>query len=128
MTDFQLQRLDHVSLNVTDRARAIAWYRDVLGLQAHREHAPDDSPIFMGEFGACLALFQAQSGPVERPYESPGLRHVAFMVAGPEELERAQTRLREHRVEFRFEDHGNALSVYFSDADGNVIELTTYVG
>jgi catechol 2,3-dioxygenase-like lactoylglutathione lyase family enzyme len=28
----QLQRLDHVSLNVTDRTRSIAWYRDVLGL------------------------------------------------------------------------------------------------
>ena len=126
MTDFRLQRLDHVSLNVTDRPRSIGWYRDVLGLEPHREQVSDDSPVFMGEFGACLALFQARPGPVERAYESPGLRHVAFMVTGREELERAKERLREHRVEFRFEDHGSAHSIYFSDADGNVIELTTY--
>ena len=25
------------------------------------------------------------------------------------------------------EDHGNALSVYLTDPDGNVVELTTYV-
>jgi hypothetical protein len=29
-------------------------------------------------------------------------------------------------VEFRFEDHGNAHSVYVRDPDENVIELTTY--
>ena len=126
MIDFQLQRLDHVSLNVSDRPRSIGWYRDVLGLEPRGEATRDDWPVFMGEFGACLALFQARSEAVERAYESPGLRHVAFMV-GREDLERAQARLAEQGVEFRFEDHGNAHSVYFSDPDGNVIELTTYL-
>ena len=28
MTGFDLQRLDHVSLNVRDRPASIAWYRD----------------------------------------------------------------------------------------------------
>jgi catechol-2,3-dioxygenase len=45
---------------------------------------------------------------------------------GKEDLGRAQTRLRERGVDFRPEDHGNARSVYFSDPDANVIELTTY--
>jgi catechol-2,3-dioxygenase len=79
----------------------------------------------MGEFGACVALFQAQVETPERQPESTGLRHVAFMV-GRDDLAGAQTRLRDHGVEFRFEDHGNAHSVYFPDPDGNVIELTTY--
>ena len=70
-------------------------------------------------------LFQAQVETPERGPESTGLRHVAFMV-GRDDLARAQTRLGEHGVEFRFEDHGNAHSVYFRDPDGNVIELTTY--
>ena len=126
MTEFRLQRLDHVSLNVTDRPRSIRWYRDVLGLEQQGDPVQDDWPVFMGEFGACLGLFQAQTGPAERARESAGLRHVAFMLAGTEELERAQARLREQRVEYTFEDHGNAHSVYFSDPDGNVIELTTY--
>ena len=126
MNEFRLERLDHVSLNVTDRPQSIGWYRDVLGLEPRSDPGRDDWPVFMGEFGACLALFQARPGPVERAHESPGLRHVAFMLAGTHDLERAQARLREHRVEFRFEDHGNARSIYFSDPDGNVIELTVY--
>ena len=121
----QLRRLDHVSLNVSDRARSIAWYRDVLGLVQQGEPRRDDWPVFMGELGACVALFQAQVNTPERQPESTGLRHVAFMV-GRDDLAAAQTRLRERGVEFRFEDHGNAHSIYFPDPDGNVIELTTY--
>ena len=121
----RLRRLDHVSLNVSDRARSIAWYRDVLGLEQRGEARRDDWPVFMGEFGACVALFQAQVETTEREAESTGLRHVAFMV-DRDDLASAQTRLGEHGVDFRFEDHGNAHSIYFPDPDGNVIELTTY--
>jgi catechol 2,3-dioxygenase len=121
----ELRRLDHVSLNVSDRQRSIAWYRDVLGLEQRGEPRRDDWPVFMGGFGACVALFQAQVESPERQPESTGLRHAAFMV-DRDELALARTRLREHGVEFRFEDHGNAHSVYFPDPDGNVIELTTY--
>lgn len=125
MTEPHLQRLDHVSLNVSDRARSIAWYADVLGLKRRGEPRQDDWPVFMGELGACIALFQAQVRSPERQPESTGLRHVAFLV-GREELGRTQARLEERGVELRFEDHGNAHSVYLSDPDGNVIELTTY--
>ena len=121
----RLRRLDHVSLNVSDRPRSIAWYRDVLGLEQRGEARRDDWPVFMGELGACVALFQAQVETAERDPESTGLRHVAFTV-GRDDLASAQTQLREHGVEFRFENHGNAHSVYFPDPDGNVIELTTY--
>jgi catechol 2,3-dioxygenase-like lactoylglutathione lyase family enzyme len=121
----ELRRLDHVSLNVSDRPRSIAWYRDVLGLEQRGSPGRDDWPVFMGDLGACIALFQAQVESPARAPESTGLRHVAFMV-GRDDLAEAQARLREHGVEFRFEDHGNAHSVYFPDPDGNVIELTSY--
>jgi catechol-2,3-dioxygenase len=120
----RLQRLDHVSLNVADRAASIAWYRDVLGLEQQNEPTDDDEPVFMGEFGRCIALFQAQTSSPERLPESSGLRHVAFVV---ESLDLAQQKLNERGVDFRFEDHGNAHSVYLRDLDGNTIELTTYV-
>ena len=121
----ELERLDHVSLNVSDRRRSITWYRDVLGLEQRGEARQDDWPVFMGEFGACVALFQAQVDAPERQPESTGLRHVAFMVER-DELARAEARLRELGVDFRFEDHGNAYSLYFQDPDRNTIELTTY--
>jgi lactoylglutathione lyase len=121
----ELRRLDHVSLNVSDRTRSIAWYRDVLGLEQRGTPRRDDWPVFMGDFGACVALFQAQAESPDRAPESTGLRHVAFMV-GREDLAAAQERLRQRGVEFRFEDHGSAHSLYFPDPDGNVIELTSY--
>jgi catechol-2,3-dioxygenase len=125
VTAFRLERLDHVSLNVSDRARSIAWYTDVLGLRLMNEPGQDDWPTFMGEFGACIGLFQAQVGSSPRQPESEGLRHIAFMVGG-KDLGHAQAHLTELGVEFRFEDHGNAHSVYLEDPDGNVVELTTY--
>jgi catechol 2,3-dioxygenase-like lactoylglutathione lyase family enzyme len=126
VTPFRLQRLDHVSLNVSDRARSIAWYRDVLGLELRNEPKADDWPAFMGEFGRCIGLFQAQDGaPAERSSESVGFRHLAFML-GKDDLDRAQAHLADSGVEFRFEDHGNAHSVYLRDPDGHTIELTTY--
>ena len=121
----ELRRLDHVSLNVSDRPRSIAWYRDVLGLEQRGNARRDDWPVFMGDFGDCVALFQAQVESPDRAPESTGLRHVAFMV-GREDLAAAQERLRERGVEFWLEDHGNAHSLYFPDPDGNVIELTSY--
>jgi catechol 2,3-dioxygenase-like lactoylglutathione lyase family enzyme len=125
MTPFRLERLDHVSLNVSDRARSIAWYRDVLGLQLMNDPQADDWPAFMGNFGMCIGLFQAQTAAPRRAAESVGLRHIAFMV-GKDDLDRAQTHLTGQRVDFRFEDHGDTHSVYFRDPDGHVIELTTY--
>jgi catechol-2,3-dioxygenase len=121
----ELRRLDHVSLNVSDRPRSIAWYHDVLGVEKRGSPHRDDWPVFMGDLGASVALFQAQVESPDRAPESTGLRHVAFMVER-DDIAGAQERLRKHGVEFRFEDHGNAHSVYFSDPDGNVIELTSY--
>jgi catechol-2,3-dioxygenase len=124
---FQLERLDHVSLNVSDREASIAWYADVLGLEQRNRPRQDDWPVFMGGFGTCIALFQAEVVSPERATESTGLRHVAFAV-GEADLERAQAHLRERDVDFRLEDHGNADSIYARDPDGNVIELTSYKG
>jgi len=121
----ELRRLDHVSLNVRDRSRSIAWYSGVLGLEQRGRPRRDDWPVFMGDLGACVALFQARVESPDRAPESTGLRHVAFMV-GRDDLPVAQERLRDHGVDFRFEDHGNAQSLYFPDPDGNVIELTSY--
>ena len=78
----------------------------------------------MGEFGSCIALFQAET---ESPERARSPRAAARGVRRRElDLERAQAHLRGRGIEFRFEDHGNAHSLYVPDPDGNVIELTTY--
>jgi len=123
-TSMELQRLDHVSLNVTDCARSIVWYRDVFGLPQLNQPTDDDEPVSMGTPGLQFGLFQAQRTSPAREPESSGLRHIALVV---DDLDAAQERLRENGVVFRYENHGNALSVYFNDPDNHVLELTTYV-
>jgi len=121
----RLQRLDHVSLNVRDREASIEWYREMLGLVQQNEPTAEDEPVFMGTFGACIALFQARTESAPREPESSGLRHVAFALSGGE-LEAARSHFTSRGVAFRPEEHGNALSLYVPDPDGNVVELTTY--
>ena len=88
----ELQRLDHVSLNVTDRARSIAWYRDVLGLPQRNEPTDDDEPVFLGDPGLQFGLFQAQVASPAREAESSGLRHIAIVV------DEGEIRVVTHRV------------------------------
>jgi catechol-2,3-dioxygenase len=125
MGGFHLRRLDHVSLNVRDREASIAWYRDVLGLEQKNEPRADDWPVFMGELGACVALFQAERESPARERESTGLRHLAFELTA-DDLERARAHLEAIGTQFRAEDHGSALSLYVPDPDGTVVELTAY--
>jgi catechol 2,3-dioxygenase-like lactoylglutathione lyase family enzyme len=117
----KLGRLDHVSLNVTDRARAIEWYRDTLGLEQKNDPTADDEPVFMGDPGSQIGLFQAQVVSPGRAEESTGVRHFCFTV---EDVDAWRERLGDAA---RYEDHGNSRSVYVRDPDGNVVELTTYV-
>jgi catechol 2,3-dioxygenase-like lactoylglutathione lyase family enzyme len=103
-----------VSLNVSDRARSIAWYGDVLGLHPRSDAArPDDAPVFVGD---SLALFADRA---------PGLRHFAFALSVGD-FARAREHVRERGVDARFEDHGSSHSLYFKDPDGHTVELTTY--
>jgi catechol 2,3-dioxygenase-like lactoylglutathione lyase family enzyme len=122
----ELQRLDHVSINVRDRAASIAWYRDTLGLAQRNEPTEDSEPVFMGAFGACIALFQSEVESPRRAQESSGVRHIAFALSA-DGLEQARGLLTDAGVAFRPEDHGSALSIYLPDPDGNMIELTTYL-
>jgi catechol-2,3-dioxygenase len=122
MPGFTLQRLDHVSLNVSDRPRSIAWYRDVLGLEPRNEQTRDDWPVFLGERPSPIALFQAARESPAREPESTGLRHLALLV-DREGIERAREHLEQRDIAVQAEDHGGNPSLYFKDPDGNTIEL-----
>jgi catechol 2,3-dioxygenase-like lactoylglutathione lyase family enzyme len=106
-------RIDHVSLDVHDRPRSLAWYEEVLGLAPHSRHEYPEEPIFLGPTRARLGLF------AERP---PGLRHVAL--ATDERSQRALTkRLDRLAIPSRRERHRDSDSIYFSDPDGTTLEV-----
>jgi catechol 2,3-dioxygenase-like lactoylglutathione lyase family enzyme len=53
------------------------------------------------------------------------VRHYALSVASPAQQEQWKARLREHGVLCSEEDHGTQHSIYFSDPNGIVLEVTT---
>ena len=108
----RLHRIDHVSLDVKDRALALDWYEQVLGLRG-TNHRHVDQPVFLGPHGAQFGLFQ------ERP---PGLRHIA-LATDPTEQRQLIARLERLGIAFRPERHRDHDSIYFADPDGTTLEI-----
>lgn len=113
----QIAHIDHVSLNLADRDRALDWYAAALGLSPASRCAAPDEPVFLGAPGARLGLF-AQG--------DPGLRHVALAVRQAE-ADAVAARVRRLGGAVRLEAHRSHRSAYLTDPEGNVVELVTPV-
>jgi catechol 2,3-dioxygenase-like lactoylglutathione lyase family enzyme len=110
---FNVIRIDHVSLNATDRPRTIDWYAEVLGLAVGRRHDQLDVPVFLGPDRAQLGLFGD---------EPAGLRHIAIATDASSHRELI-ARLDAHDIAYRPEHHSASFSVYFEDPDGATLEV-----
>jgi catechol 2,3-dioxygenase-like lactoylglutathione lyase family enzyme len=119
-----LAGVDHVHVLVRDRAAAVAWYRNVMGL----------APV--PEF----EVWQADGGPLTLA-DASGRVHIALFERAPSADNKAVVALgvdasgfvqwREHLTHAlgtapAFVDHDLSLSLYFRDPDGNPYEITTY--
>ncbi len=115
---------DHLHVQVADRAAAQAWYARVLGLRpvaALAHWAQGGGPLVLADAGGGvhLALFERAPAPGERP-----LLALRVDAAGFTDWRRHLER--ELGAAPAFEDHGEALSLYFADPDGNGYEITCY--
>jgi catechol 2,3-dioxygenase-like lactoylglutathione lyase family enzyme len=119
----ELEALDHVGLVVSDMARSVRWYTEVLGLRRGHEEAWGDFPAVLEANGSGVALFPSRDGrPV--PVDDP-MRHVGFRTSR-RGLEAARVELTARGIELREGDYGIAWSVYLPDPDGHQVEITTY--
>ena len=109
----RLHRIDHVSLDVADRARSLAWYEDVLGARAARRNAAPDEPMFLGPAGARLGLFAERA---------PGLRHIA-LATDLHGQDAVVARLDAARAPLPARAPPRHHSVYFADPDGTTLEV-----
>ena len=122
---------DHLAITVADIDRAFAFYVEVLGAAQISEYAPDGRPLIRGvRFGAIkFNLHQYGNGidlVAQKP--TPGSVDVCFRWSGP--IETAQAHLARHGIAIvdgpskRTSNDGQpAVSVYFRDPDGNLLEL-----
>lgn len=133
----EIEGIDHVALSVRDVERAAQWYIDLLGFKRLHEGMWDGVPIFIGKGTTALALFPAN--PNARSTSLPAVAsakegssrdkirmlHLA-MRANRKNFLAAQEELKRRGIDFDFEDHEIAHSIYFRDPDGHKLEITTY--
>ncbi len=121
---FSVRNIDHVELFVSDIAQAAEWYAQVLGLREMARWDPE--PLMIGVGNTKLALFQALKGPgLSR--EGAGWHRVAWLT-DEKGFAAAQEHLKSLGISSRGPiDHGMARSIYFTDPDGNPLEITFYV-
>ena len=130
MTDtpppFQLRKLGHVVLNVTDLDASVRFYTDVLGLEVSDRYPDTMVPGGM-VFLRCNPDHHGVALVGGAPkLERSTLNHFAFEVGSPDEVFRARAWLQKHGVPIVFEGRRRAgcqLAVEFRDPDGNHLEI-----
>lgn len=123
---FQLRKIGHVVLNVSDLEAAVRFYTGVLGLQISDRYPDSMVPggmVFLrcntDHHGVALV---GGAGKLDRS----SLNHFAFEVGTPDEVFHARAWLRKNGVPIVFEGRRRAgcqLAVEFRDPDGNNLEI-----
>jgi catechol 2,3-dioxygenase-like lactoylglutathione lyase family enzyme len=121
----RVQALDHIVLDVADVERAVAWYRDELGLPVERlDEWRDGKVLFPSvriDASTIIDLFA-----VERTGEN--LNHFCVVVE-PTDLQAVADSGRFDVVDGparRWGARGDGTSLYVRDPDGNTVELRHY--
>jgi catechol 2,3-dioxygenase len=122
-----LSGIGHVLLRVTDEEASKRFYRDVLGFRI-AEQDPEHGGVFMtlGDGFHTIDVMQ-HPAPQDVPKPQPGqlgLAQIAFKVASYAALREAYAHLLKNGIEIqRAADHVCQRSIYFSDPDGNGLEI-----
>lgn len=134
--EFAVDGIDHVELYVRDWDVATDWYERVLGLRPddrfERWWETDQGPLVLSSdgSGASLALFERETATRDRSVspsrvafrtDADGFRSFLDRLDDLEMTDSAGVRVTRTDVV----DHGLSYSLYFTDPDGNRLELTT---
>ena len=142
--DLSPPRLSEIVLKTSRYAEMKAWYEDALGVRAYFEHVPphweqqrktlserlplDLKLCFIREahaypYSQVVALFDYPDLQAEA--RASGLHHMQFRNATLEDLLRRYERLAAIGVRpYRTFNHGPAMSFYYDDVDGNLVEFS----
>jgi catechol 2,3-dioxygenase len=119
-------RLTHTGIYVNDVSKMVDFYTRALGLiVADRGKIGNGELAFLTAFPDEHHQLVLVSG--RAPEGVSTVNQLSFLVDGLDQVKTMFARVREAGVsEFRQTSHGNALSVYFSDPEGNRVEIYTH--
>ena len=123
----KLASIGHVLLRVADEEASKRFYRDILGFRV-AEQDPEHGGVFMtlgdGFHNIDITQHPAPADAARPERGGLGLVHIAFKVGNYAALREAYTHLLEHGIEIqRAIDHVCQRSLYFTDPDGNGLEI-----
>src|SRR6266446_6046275 len=129
-TSYKPVALDHVNIFVRNAEQSHRWYTDILGLHTQDTMYFKDTGKLRAVFLACdpahahdVALFEVGEdapGPQKRQV---GLNHFAWRMGSVDDLKEIYLRLKAKGVPVSVSDHTVSIGVYFSDPDGNGLEV-----
>lgn len=125
----KLQSLDHLVLTVTDLDTTVAFYRDILGMEAEQFTPADGSTRWALKFGSQKINLHVAGAEFDPKATSPvpGSADLCFLSDMPvnkwgEHLNRHDINIEEGPVP-RTGAACKILSIYLRDPDGNLIEI-----
>ena len=126
-----MMKIDHIELFVPDRYKAAEWYSEVLNFKIIKEFtgwADERGPLMISNDNGNtkIALFE---GEPQGKGDVKGFIRLAFRVDAVEfkDFINSSNHWRETPLtEEEIKDHHKAISAYFSDPYGNLLEITTY--
>lgn len=135
-----IQQLSHSAVRVRDMEKTRWFYEDLLGLPltsslvAHFDvvtNAPSNYIHCFFELadGSAVAFFQFEEGYRDEPFpriSDPYERHTALRADSDESVVRLHERAKSAGVECFTVDHEWCYSLYLTDPDGEIIEITAH--
>ena len=119
------RQLGHLVINVRDLDRAEKFYTEVMGLEV--SNRSPGRMVFMianDDLSHELALVSVGDEAPGPELSRVGLAHMAWQMDSFDDLKEMYRLLKDAGTEIRgIGDHGMSLGVYFSDPDGNEIEV-----
>lgn len=123
----------HVTMVSGDAPRTLRFYRDLLGLGLVKKTVNFDDPssyhLYFGDEtgapGTLLTFFEWRGAPRGAPGIG-GVHHIALEVADLDAILQWKRRLTDHGVRVTGPvNRGYFISLYFTDPDGQILELAT---
>lgn len=116
-------KIGHVHLKIRNLKRSISFYHNYLNMEITEKFA--DTFVFMsaGQMHHELALQEVGEKSLSPKRDDVGLYHVAFEVPNKQTLADTYQKLKKDGVAVYPIDHRISWALYFSDPDGNGIEV-----
>ena len=114
--------LGHLGFYVKDVERSVAFYRDILGLQVS-DRSPRGS-VFMTAQDRLAEHHELLIAPGRQDGTANTIQQISFRCASLADVKDFYRLFLERKVPIqRIVTHGNTVSIYFEDPDGNSVEV-----